>query len=213
MRVWKVSFVLLLAILFIPQQSVYGNAEEINNGKPYIEVYDAEGNLVKSYSHGDISILKEKAEESRVLLAPEVTDDTPYVHIFNNQGHLIDSSVDGALEAQQRALANLQYNAYIYYGTSFTSHVWMAGGTFFPAPAHVTVLPSQNVEGIVIRLYEKGDSAPVGTVKAGNLTGGIQIPLSSLRLGTGSYKLQFCNANRDGSAIRLDAGTLYYQPE
>lgn len=187
-----------------------GSGAEINGGKPYIEQYDAEGNLVKSYSDEEIQILMEEAKESNVLTEPEVADDTPYIHTYDENNHLIDSSVDGAVEAQQSKLAALAYSTYGYKATTFSSNVWVKGGSYFYTPADITINPKQKFGGLTIRLFAEGYSTESGRIKIGNFVGGVHIPLSGLRNGSGNHKIQFLNSNTNGSPIYLNAGTVYY---
>jgi hypothetical protein len=207
----KLSLMFIFAMLLIPTGVANGETLEVNDGNPYIEVYDAKGNLVKSYSDEEIEALMEEAKESNLFLEPEVIDGTPYAHTYDENGILIDSTVEGAVEAQQSAIAEAAasgYSTYNYSATTFNNNVWVAQGSTFYNPADITINPQQKFEGMLIKLFKSGTET--GKIKIGNFVGGIHVPLTGLWNGSGQYQVQFVNANTNGATIYLNGGTLYY---
>lgn len=182
--------------------------------KPFIEVYDEKGNLVKKYSDAEINELLEQGEKAnKVLEAEKAPANSPYVHIYNDNNLLTDSSVEGAVEEQQSALAvyAAASNVYSYSGATISSSLYVNGGNYFYNPTTITINTSTKFEGLNIRLWRSGTTTPIGSVKVGGFVGGIAVPLSGLYSTSGNYKIQLINANTNGATIKLNAGYVYYQ--
>ncbi|WP_071396567.1 hypothetical protein [Bacillus tuaregi] len=187
--------------------------DEVENLKPYIEVYDAKGKLVKEYSDEEIQELMVQAEQfNKVHEAAEAPVNSPYVHIFDENNHLIDSSVEGAVQKQKSVLDDFQAQRLTYnYGTtSIINNIWVKGGNYFPNPTTITINPRSKFEGLNIKVQKDTSSTPAGNVKIGGFIGGVAVPLSNLYQYAGNYKIQLVNANTNGATIYLNAGTVYY---
>lgn len=208
----RLSLFLICAMFFIPTSVVFGETQETGNENPYIEVYDANNNLVKSYSDEEIKVLMEKAVESNRILEPKVTDGTPYANIYDKNNLIVDSTIDGAVDAQQAALKEFATasSTYTYGATSFSNNIYVAGGSYFYNPTNITINPKYKFEGMLIKLYPQGYSTPSGSIKIGNFEGGLHVPLTILYDYSGNYKIQFVNANTNGATIYLNSGTVYY---
>ena len=192
----KVFFMSVAAMLMISVGSVSGQTLEKDNTEPYMEVYDANDNLVKSYSDEEIETLMEEAKEMELSTGNPVINNTSSAYNFSNNKQLV-----------QMAAASSTYK---YGATSFSSNISLSGGKYFNNPADITINPKKKFEGLLIKLYKQGYTIPSGSIKVGNFVGGIHVPLKSLWNGSGNHKVQFNNANSNGATINLNAGTLYY---
>ncbi|MFE4523328.1 hypothetical protein ACFRCQ_14625 [Cytobacillus firmus] len=223
MKLKQVSLAVAASFLLVtPSSFAQGNPEsevkisvqdKVDTLKPYIEVYDKEGKLVKKYSDAEIQLLIEKAKQSnKVLEAAEAPADSPYVHITDENNLLTDSSVEGAVEEQQAALSDfgIMSTTYNYSGATISSSLYVRSGYYFPNPTTITFNTSTKFEGLNIRLWKSGSTIPSGSVKIGGFLGGVAVPLSNLYSYDGSYKIQLINANTNGATIKLNAGTFYY---
>jgi hypothetical protein len=188
--------------------------DKTENLKPYIEVYDAKGKLVKKFSDEEIQKLMDQAEQSnRVLGAAAVPENSPYVHIFDENNLLTDSSVEEAVQNQKSAIADFatQSTTYNYPATTISSYIWVRGGYYFPNPTTITINTSTKFQGLNIKVQKDTSSTPAGNIKVGGFEGGIAVPLGHLYSPyDGNYKIQLVNANTDGKSINFNAGTVYY---
>lgn len=219
----ELSVILLSVVLLIPpfiqQETVKASSQGINDGKPYIKEYDANGNLIKSYSDKEIEILMEKAKESKRLLEtePKNTDGGPFANFYDKNNLLIGSSDPNAVKEQQAVLAEIEAAGnlpHIYSAATFSNYVMVNVGGYFKNPQSITIHPKQKVTSLIIKTYKQGDSTPSGSTKLGNFSTGINVPLVGIaqnQLGTGHYNIQFNNENTADDTIYLNSGTLYYQ--
>lgn len=216
------ALVLVSAIVMIPTSAAYGQTkatkneevQEINNGKPYVELYDKNGDLIKSYSDAEIEVLMEEAKEINSLYSDPVLVDDPYVNIYDKNNILVGSSVKGVVNSQaQKFSASLlaTFDTYKYGATSFSNNISIAGGSYFYKPEDITINAEKYIEGMLIKLFPKGQPTPSGTLKIGNLNSDIHVPIASLRdVYETQHKIQFTNASETGKTIYLKGGTLYY---
>lgn len=187
--------------------------DNLENLKPYIEVYDAKGKLVKKFSDEEIQKLMDQAEQSnKVLEAAEAPANSPYVHIFDENNLLTDSSVEGAVQNQESAIADFEAQGltYNYGATTISNNIWVRSGYYFSSPTTITINTSTKFEGLNIKVQKDTSSIPSGNVKIGGFIGGVAVPLSNLYSYAGNYKIQLVNANTNGATIKLNAGTVYY---
>lgn len=186
--------------------------DKVETLKPYIEVYDEKGTLVKKYSDAEIKELMEQAEQSnKVIEAAKTPANSPYVHIYDENNLLTDSSVDGAVEEQQSALTEYQVarTTYNYQATTISNNIYVNGGYAFRNPTTITINPVTKFQGLNIKLWDSGFN--IGSIKVGGFVGGLAVPLRHLYNDyDGYYKIQLVNANTNGATIKLNAGTVYY---
>lgn len=192
----KVSFMLIAAMLMISVGSVSGQTLEEENTKPYMEVYDSNDNLVKSYSDEEIKVLMEETKEMELSIDSKTLNNFSSAYDYSSNNQLIQMAAAGS--------------TYSYGATSFSSNISLSGGKYFNNPVDVTINPTKKFEGLLIKLYKQGYTTPSGSVKVGNFVGGIHVPLKGLWNGSGNHKVQFNNANSNKAPISLKAGTLYY---
>jgi hypothetical protein len=222
MKLKQVSLALVASfLLFTPSSFAQGISEvkvkpsvqdNLENLKPYIEVYDANGKLVKKFSDEEIQKLMDQAEQSnKVLKAAEAPANLPYVHIFDENNLLTDSSVEGAVQNQESAIADFgaQGLTYNYGATTISSSILVNGGYYFPNPTTITINTSTKFEGLKIKVQKDTSSTASGNIKIGGFIGGVAVPLSHL-YSYANYRIQLVNANTNGATIKLNAGTVYY---
>ncbi|KZR56676.1 hypothetical protein [Pseudobacillus badius] len=220
----KLSAVIFSVILLIPASIGQGTAEAAsqknNDSKPSIKEYDANGNLVKTYSDVEIKTFMEEAEELNKLLEVESknTGERPAAYFYDENNLLTGSTDTNAVKAEQDALEQIMTTAsnktYKYSATTFKNSVMVAGGSYFKNPQSITVNPKQKVYSLLIKTYKEGDATASGSVKVENFSTGINVPLVGIaqnKRGSGNYKVQFNNSDTVGSTIYLNAGTLYYK--
>ncbi|MFL0361688.1 hypothetical protein ACH0BF_01550 [Pseudobacillus sp. 179-B 2D1 NHS] len=219
----KLAVIFFSAIMFMPtsiaQETARASGQETKKEEPYIEEYDAKGNLSKSYSSKEIELLMKEAKTSERLLntEPKNTNESSYVHFYDENNLLIGSSNAKAVTAQQAALAKVKdagYLVYRYDETTFGNSVTIASERYFKNPQSITVTPKQQVNALTIQTYKEGYSTPSGSIKIGNLRASVNVPLADIAqhaLGSGNYKIQFIHNDTAGSMTYLNSGTLYYQ--
>lgn len=182
-----------------------------NEEKPYIEVYNQKGKLVKPYTDKEIKFLMKKVTNVNDFLNVQNPEDESYIHAYDQEGigKIIDSSVEGVTELQESLIKRAApHKLQFYQGTTFSSHVWIANQSTFYNPTDLAVYFNHSFDKVVIKLI-KGEKE-TGSIKVGNLQGGIHIPLTSARKEAGYYKIQLVNANKYGKEIDLKGGILYH---
>jgi len=210
----KLLLTLFLVVGLAPAFVSGSNAKTTSKSKeenPYVEIYSQKGKLVKSYTNAQIKSLMKKVTNVNDFLNVQNPENRSYMHYYDQDGtgKIIDSSIEGVMELQEALIKSAApQKLQFYQGTTFSSNVWIANQSTFYNPTDLAVYFNHSFDKVVIKLI-KGEKE-TGSIKIGNLQGGIHVPLTDARKEAGYYKIQLVNANKYGKEIDLKGGILYH---
>lgn len=219
----KLALLASFTILLIPTSStVHGKTstitiashptKETNKEKPFMKAYDKNGNLIKSYSRKEIKQLNQEVLASELYKQFESNDGKPYVHYYDKNGIMIDSNDKKLLQSQGEALGKVQaagLSVYNYKTTSFSNHVWIGGKRKFSKPQNIVVDAKKEFSLMTIEILQ--DYERIGSVKIGNLSDKINVPVESFTSDSGEYQIKFTSEEAKKYAISLRGGQIYYK--
>jgi len=151
-----------------------------------VEVYDKDGNLVKTYS-------KEELEKFNQDMAK-----TP-----------LRSSKFGGNVQNKTELTPLAMNVHNFGYMEFSNYQWIDDDTSFYLPQSVQVEPLTRTTGLAVQIYHNSTKHAEYRVK-GSFSSGLNIPISHLLNGSGNY-YELRLKNYGGGTIYLDSGQVYYK--
>ncbi|HEK9103947.1 TPA: hypothetical protein SUB30_005499 [Bacillus pseudomycoides] len=224
----KVAAVALSTALLVPASAAFGetvgvNAKEkvnqeqtqralYNDGKPFMEAYDKDDNLIKSFTQKEMQELNKQVLDPEIFKIPEIPKGEPVAHTYDENNFIISSTNKEVEKAQRAALEKvkeLALTVYNYEPASFYNSVYIGGGKKFYKPQSITIDPKRKFELMTIKLYYS-DGTYCGKYSLGNFIGEHNVPLAWIAKHSDSYKIQFNNNNTDGTAIHLYGGQVYY---
>jgi hypothetical protein len=132
----------------------------------------------------------------------------PVGHSHASEKQELDSHIRIKAQPQQSSLAVIQSLTYRYKATTFGYNVYLGGGQYYYNPKDITINPSRSVKNMSIALIKSDGTSR--KMNLGSFSGGIHVPLGSLRSGDGKYKVKLINETNGASSISLNAGTLWY---
>jgi hypothetical protein len=221
-QVFKVAVISLSTILIVPATSnaiknptstsgeyFIENVEAVEKVKPYIQVYDEKGSLIKAYSDEEIKGLFMPVE----IPQKNSFKETFFFSYYDENGKLIDSSDEDLVEAHERFEAELKNingapNHYYMGDTSFTSNVWIGQGRTFHNPVSVWFQTEGYLEAMSIIVHHK-DGEQAGRVEIGGFHTSLYVPINHLTKGEGDYRIQLKNSSQHKS-INFKGGGAYY---
>lgn len=219
----KLAPFVLFAILLIPTSStVYGEtstittasqpAKETNKEKAFMKAYDKNGKLIKSYSQKEIKQLNQEVLAPELYKHFQLENPEAYINYYDGNRNMISSSDKELLQSQREALGKVQaagLSVYNYEATSFSTHVWIGGNRSFSKPQNVVVDAQKEFSSITIEIFR--DHEPIGNIKIGNFSGGINVPVESFTNDSGEYQIKLTNEKAKKYAISLLGGQVYYK--
>lgn len=183
-KLFSSLFLAILTIAFvIPTNGAWANTideDKINEVKPFINVFDENGNLIKSYT--------EKEMEQFY-----VNDNQLVVQKFGVQG------------AQKFPPAPKTYN---FKKTTIKNNVWVKGGATFYDLKSIYINTNTKFKSLFIGVFNSGKK--VHQMEVGGFTGGLSIPLKTYSMPDDYYSIQLYNGYPEGGSIVLSGGTVFY---
>ncbi|EMA6343510.1 hypothetical protein ACO11K_002293 [Bacillus cytotoxicus] len=205
---------LLLPTSGVAQGKVVSSASDsiknIHDGKPYMEVYNGEGKVVKSYSEEEMDELKQDIIASDIYKVPE--DEEFFSYSLDANGHMISAGNKKVLKRHRAGLVKVKaanLSVYNYEETEFHGHIWIGQGRDYNKPQNIVVDMKSKFSRMKIQLLH--EEQEIGSVKIGNFVGVLNIPVASLTEQIGNVKIKFVNESEAGTSVSLHGGQVYYK--
>lgn len=148
----KVALLALSTSLLIPSSAAFGETsstatsgptekanyskeyrEKLDNMKPFIEAYDKDGNLIKSYSEEEINQLRKEIIAPGIYKEPKV-DGTPFSASYDANNNLISSTDKNLQNSHRAALEKVKaagLTVFNYPAAQFSNNIWVGGEEIF----------------------------------------------------------------------------------
>jgi len=165
--------------------------ESIEEVKPFMNFYDEDGNLIKSYDENEMKQF--------------YTGNGPVRENSYNDLTSLDSLVSPY---------SIQYpKVYNFYRTTINNNVWVGGRSSWnwKDVKALHIVPAKQFKSLIIRVWQ--GSKIVNTVEVGGFTGGLQIPIKNSSMSSTSYSsVQLVQGDTSYGApqIEIESGQLYY---
>lgn len=180
------------------------NISMINDGKPYLNVYNHNNHLINSYSPEKMNDLKFDTDVYKVE-AKETEE--PFANFYDENGKLVNATKD--MEVPVTQLSNSgEYELFIFRKVYFKDNIWIGENRIFEQPHRLILEPNEQFEQLSINLFNsKGQQ--VIKMELGNFISGINIPLEEYLREKDSYTIQFINKNEEQPISILGGVVLF----
>lgn len=199
----KMFFSLFLAALafglFVPGNNASASVgenevdeiEAVEEVKPFMNFYDENGNLIKSYDENEME------------------------QFYTGNGPLRENSFND-LTSQDSLVSpySIPYaKTYSFPRTIINSNVWVGGSSSYiwKDVKALHIVPTKQFKSLIIKVWQ--GSKVVNTVEVGGFVGGLQIPIKNSSMSSTSYSsVQLVQGDTSYGAPQIDisSGTLYY---